>query len=77
MAASWNGKGFKRWEGTSLMKAFGRFLQMIGLAVLPIAMFLELNTGLGRAFHLSEMVIMLVFGVAAFLLGRIIEGYAR
>ena len=59
------------------MKAFGRFLQMLGLAVLPIAMFLELSSGLGRAFHLSEMVIMLVFGVAAFLLGRIIEGYAR
>ena len=50
---------------------------MIGLAVLPIAMFLELSSGLGRAFQVSEMVIMLVFGVAAFLLGRIIEGYAR
>ena len=58
------------------MKAFGRFLQIIGLFLLPLAMFLQLTSSLGRSFHVSEMVIMLVFGVAAFYLGRIVEGYA-
>ena len=59
------------------MQRFGRVLQLIGLAVLPLSMMLELTGILGRAFNLSHMVIMLVFGIAAFLLGRLIEGYAR
>jgi hypothetical protein len=59
------------------MQGLGRLSQLVGLTVLPLAMFLELSNGLGREFHLSEMVIMLVFGVSAFLLGRLIEGYSR
>ena len=31
---------------------------------------------MGRSFGLSEMLIMLVFGIAAFSLGRLIEGYS-
>ena len=62
---------------TGTMQPLGRFLQLVGLASLPLAMFLELNNSLGREFHLSEMVIMLVFGIAAFVLGRLIEGYSR
>lgn len=57
------------------MKALGRLLQLVGLAVLPLAMFMELTDFLGRIF-VNQMVIMLVFGVAAFYLGRILEGYA-
>ena len=64
-------------EEQGLMQSLGRFLQLVGLTVLPLAMFMELSTGLGREFHLSQMVIMLIFGVAAFLMGRLIEGYAR
>ena len=59
------------------MQALGRLLQLAGLAALPLAMFLEVSNGLGRAFHLSQMLIMLVFGVSAFVLGRFIEGYSR
>ena len=59
------------------MQSLGRLLQLVGLAVLPLSMFLEMSKGLGRAFHLSQMVIMLVFGVAAFAMGRLIEGYTR
>ena len=59
------------------MQALGRFLQFVGLAALPTAMFLELSNGLGRAFHLSQMLIMLIFGVSAFVLGRLIEGYSQ
>jgi hypothetical protein len=62
---------------TGSMQGLGRLLQLVGLTALPLAMFLELSNGLGRSFHLSEMVVMLVFGVSAFLLGRLIEGYSR
>ena len=58
------------------MRTIGRFLQLVGLVVLPAAMFLELTGGLDRSFGLSEMLIMLVFGLAAFGIGRLVEGYA-
>ena len=58
------------------MKAFGRLLQIAGLVLLPLAMFMEVTNGLGRSFHVSQMVIMLVFGAAAFYIGRIVEGHA-
>lgn len=59
------------------MRAIGRFMQFAGLVVLPLAMLLELTGGLERSFGVSEMVIMLVFGVAIFGVGRLVEGYAR
>ena len=59
------------------MQGLGRLLQLVGLTALPLAMFLELSNGLDRAFDVSEMVVMLVFGVSAFMLGRLIEGYSR
>ena len=59
------------------MNSLGRFLQLFALFVLPIAMLLELSGALGRSFGLNEMLIMLVFGVIAFCLGRLLEGYAR
>lgn len=58
------------------MKALGRLLQIGGLVLLPLSMFMEVTGGLGRAFGVSDMVIMLVFGFAAFYAGRIVEGYA-
>jgi hypothetical protein len=36
-------------------------------------MLLELSGALGRSFGLSEMLLMLVFGASAFLIGRICE----
>ena len=59
------------------MRLVGRLLQICGLIILPVAMFLEMSDGLGRAIGLSQMVIMLVFGIASFYLGWILEGYAR
>jgi hypothetical protein len=58
------------------MNSLGRFLQLFALSVLPLAMVLELTDALGRSFGLSEMLIMLVFGVIAFWLGRLLEGYS-
>ena len=59
------------------MKTVGRLLQLAGLIALPVSMVLEISNMLGRAFGLSQMVIMLVFGFCAFQLGRYLEGYAQ
>jgi len=58
------------------MKPIGRFLQYVGLFLLPLSMLLELSNALGRSFGVSQMVIMLAFGFCAFQLGRYLEGHA-
>jgi hypothetical protein len=55
------------------MRAFGRALQLLGLT-LPI---LGIALQLGGAASVGTMLTMLVAAVAAFWLGRIMEGYAR
>ena len=58
------------------MKSLGKLLQVGGLVVLPVAMLMELTGMLGdRA--LTQMLLMLVVGAVAFILGRLIEGYGR
>lgn len=61
----------------SIMKSFGKLLQVMALILLPLSMFMEMTGGLGRRFGVSDMVVMLVFGIAAFCVGRFVEGYAR
>lgn len=58
------------------MREIGRVMQLFGMIVLPLSMLLELTGSLGRSFGLSQMVIMLIFGVAVFYCGRLLEGYA-
>ena len=58
------------------MGTVGRTLQILGLVMLPLAMVLELSGHLGRR-GVSEMLLMMVFGCAAFYLGRCLEGLAR
>ena len=50
-------------------------MQMAAMIILPLAMLLELTGSLGRSFGVSQMVIMLVFGIAVFSCGRLLEGY--
>ena len=59
-----------------LMRSFGKTLQMFALALLPLAMLMEATNALGRDTGVSDMIVMLVAGIAAFILGRLIEGYA-
>lgn len=59
-----------------MLRRVGRLLQFSALVILPFSMVLQLTNMLGRQLYVSEMVIMLVFGIAAFSLGRMIEGYA-
>ncbi len=54
----------------------GRGLQVLGLVILPVGIILELLGKLGRR-GLAELLLIMIFGFAAFHLGRYIEGYAR
>lgn len=59
-----------------LLYFFGRGLQLLGLVILPLGIILELNGRLGRR-GLAELLLIMVFGFAAFHAGRYLEGYAR
>ncbi len=59
-----------------MIRSLGRGLQIFALTILPIAVILELTGGLSRSFGLADMVKMLLLGVVAFVLGRLLEGYA-
>ncbi len=60
------------------MRAFGRFLQFVGLTLPPAAIVLQLLPGANGKplISLGQMLIMMVAGVCAFYIGRIVEGYA-
>jgi len=61
------------------MGVFGKFLQVLGLALLPLSIILDLLGGSDplRPFGVSQMVLMLGFGMAIFYIGRILEGYSN
>lgn len=59
------------------MRTLGRFLQILGLLLLPAAMLLELTRVLGEKFGVRHMLLMLIFGFAVFYSGRILEGYGQ
>jgi len=55
------------------VRNLGRLLQVIGLAVPPLSIILQLT----EAISLGQMLTMLVASVCSFGIGRILEGYAR
>lgn len=54
------------------MRSIGRLLQVVGLALPPLAMVLQLSSALS----LGKMLVALVAAVCLFLIGRIVEGYS-
>jgi hypothetical protein len=58
------------------MRTLGKILQIVGLILLPLACFAQITDGLARHFGVSDMVLWSAFGVAAFFVGRYVEGYA-
>jgi hypothetical protein len=59
------------------MKSLGKGLQVFGLVLLPVACMMEWQSGgLGRG-TVAYMLLMMIAGVIAFVLGRYVEGYAR
>ena len=60
-----------------MVRHLGRALQYLGLAVLPLGVVLELSDAWGRSFGVADLLKSLAFGVAAFFIGRLIEGYSQ
>jgi hypothetical protein len=54
------------------MRQLGRLLQWVGLVVPPVSILLQLN----EVISLGQMLTMLAAAVCAFLIGRLLEGYA-
>ena len=62
----------------SMIRSLGKLMQVAGLVILPIAMVMQLTDGLRApvgGFTVSTMLILMVAGVALFVLGRVGEGY--
>ncbi len=59
------------------MRLIGRTLQLVGLVALPVGIMMEVTGQLGRAGGLSQLLIVMVFGLVGFYLGRVLEGYAQ
>ena len=63
------------------MRTLGKLCQVIGLVLLPVSMMLQITTGsraaTGAGFSVSTMLVMMVFGVAIFAIGRLLEGHSR
>lgn len=61
------------------MRTVGKLLQIAGLVLLPVAMMMQLTSGVradtGAGFTVSTMLLMMVFGVALFVGGRVVEGF--
>ncbi len=58
------------------LRRLGKLLQIFALILLPASMVMQLTGFLGRPIGIAEMLLMLIFGVVAFVLGRLVEGYA-
>lgn len=58
------------------MRSFGRALQLFAMILLPLGMILEVTGNLGqRRFGVSDLLLVLGFGIACFGIGRMLEGY--
>jgi hypothetical protein len=55
------------------MRSLGRGLQLLGLAVPPLAMVMQLT----EAITLGQMLAALVAAACLFWMGRIVEGYSQ
>lgn len=60
-----------------MMVQFGKALQLLGLTVLPVAIAFNLLAGDSFIFGVSNMLVMMVFGVAIFGIGWIFRGYGE
>lgn len=62
------------------MRTLGKLLQVAGLVLLPVAMVMQVTEGIRAAaggITVSAMLLLMIFGVALFLLGRTLEGHAK
>lgn len=55
------------------MRSLGRLMQMLGLALGPLAIFLQLS----KTISVAQLLLMGLASLCLFWIGRIVEGYAR
>ena len=63
-----------------MLRSLGKLMQVAGMIVLPVAMLLQLTSGMRAptaGISVSAMLLLMVGGAVLFVLGRYIEGYAR
>ena len=63
-----------------MVRSLGKLMQIVGMVILPLAMVMQLTSGMRAptgGVTVSVMLILMVFGAALFGLGRLIEAYAR
>ncbi len=58
-----------------MLRPIGKLMQIAALVLLPVSMLMQLTAAL-RANSVSVMLIMLLFGIGLFGVGRLVEGYA-
>jgi hypothetical protein len=59
------------------MRTLAKFMQLVGLILLPLAVLMELSGSLSRGRGVADMLIMMVVGAACFYLGWVMEGYVK
>lgn len=57
-----------------MTRMIGKAMQVLALMLLPISMVMQLTAAM-RANSLSVMLLMMLFGIALFGVGRVVEGY--
>jgi hypothetical protein len=63
-----------------MLYSLGRFMQLAGFVILPLAMIMQLTSGMRAptgTVSVSAMLLLMVFGACLFYVGRIVEGYGR
>jgi hypothetical protein len=58
-----------------MLRHIGKLMQIAALILLPVSMLMQITTGM-RAGSVSVMLLMLLFGIALFGVGRVVEGIA-
>lgn len=56
------------------MRQIGKMMQVAALVLLPVSMVMQMTAAMRTS--VSVMLLMLLFGIALFGIGRLVEGYA-
>jgi hypothetical protein len=58
-----------------MLRQIGKLMQVAALVLLPVAMLMQITSGM-RANSVSVMLLLLLFGIGLFGVGRVVEGFA-
>jgi hypothetical protein len=59
-----------------MLRQIGKLMQVAALVLLPVAMLMQITSGM-RANSVSAMLLLLLFGIGLFGVGRVVEGFAN